>query len=109
MSAKRDVRRRTQTTAVIAARANLVGALALGGTILYLGVARHPFVPDLPTDDLGADVSAIAGAYAGHGTELAFLAGWVSFALLGRIVFVAALRSALRASSRDTVLADIAV
>lgn len=110
MSPKRGVRRRTQTTAVIAARANLVGALALGGTILYLSEwLVIPFVPDLPTDDLGADVSAIAGAYAGHGTELAFLAGWVSFALLGRIVFVAALRSALRASSRDTVLADIAV
>jgi hypothetical protein len=91
-------------------RTNLVGALALGGTILYLSEwLVIPFVPDLPTDDLGDDVSAIAGDYAGHGTDLAFLAGWVSFALLGRIVFVAALRSALRASSREPVLADIAV
>ena len=91
-------------------RTSLVGALALGGTILYLSEwAVIPFVPDLPTDDLGEDVSAIAGDYAGHGTELAFLTGWVSVALLGRIVFVAALRSALRRSSRDPVLADIAV
>lgn len=91
-------------------RTSLVGALALGGTILYLSEwVVIPFVPDLPTDDLGADVSAIAGDYAGHGTELALLTGWVSVALLGRIVFVAALRSALRVSSRDTVLADIAL
>jgi hypothetical protein len=91
------------------ARGNLVGALALGGTILYLSEwLVIPFVPDLPTDDLGDDVSAIAVDYAGHGTELALLTGCVSVALLGRIVFVAALRSALRASG-DIVLADIAV
>ena len=92
-------------------RAGLVGTrLALVGALLYLSEwLVIPFSVDLPTDDLGEDASAIASAYAGHGTELAFLAGWLSFALLGRIVFVTALRSAFRDSPRESTLADIAV
>jgi hypothetical protein len=69
--------------------------LALVGTVLYLSEwLVIPFVPDLPSDDLGENSAAIASAYAGHGTELAFIAGYLSFALLGRVVFVAALRTA---------------
>jgi len=84
--------------------------LALVGALLYLSEwLVIPFVPDLPTDDVGEDVSEIAGAYASHGTELAFLAGWVSVALLGRILFVAALRPSLRGSPVASVLADVAM
>jgi len=92
-------------------KARLVGGrLALVGALLYVSEwLVIPFSVDLPTDDLGDDASVIAAAYAGHGTELAFLAGWLSFALLGRIVFVAALRSAFRDSPRETTLVDIAV
>lgn len=95
----------------MAPRAQLVGTrLALAGALLYLSEwVVIPFVADLPTDDLGEDASAIAAAYAGHGTELAFIAGWLSFALLGRVVFVAALRSTLRDSPRALTLADIAL
>jgi hypothetical protein len=92
-------------------KARLVGSrLALVGALLYVSEwLVIPFSVDLPTDDLGDDASVIAAAYAGHGTELAFLAGWLSFALLGRIVFVAALRSAFRDSPRETTLVDTAV
>jgi hypothetical protein len=95
----------------VGSRAQLVGSrLALAGAILYLSEwLVIPFVVDLPTDDLGEDASAIAAAYAGHGTELAFLAGWLSFALLGRILFVCALRSSFRDSSRELTLLDFAV
>jgi hypothetical protein len=91
--------------------ARIVGTrLALVGAVLYLSEwLVIPFVVDLPTDDLGEDATAIAAAYAGHGTELAFLAGWLSFALLGRVLFVSALRSTFRDSPRELVLADLAV
>jgi hypothetical protein len=92
-------------------RARILGTrLALAGTLLYLSEwLVIPFVVDLPTDDLGDDASSIASEYVEHGTELAFLAGWLSFALLGRIVFVAALRGAFRDSPRSLILLDIAL
>ena len=59
-------------------RAQPVGTrLALVGALLYLSEwLVIPFAVDLPTDDLGSDMSRIASEYTGHGTELAFLAGW---------------------------------
>ena len=92
-------------------RSLLVGTrLALVGALLYLSEwLVIPFSVDLPTDELGEDASSVASAYAGHATELAFLAGFLSFALLGRIVFVAALRSAFRDSPRELILLDVAV
>lgn len=92
-------------------RAHVVGSrLALVGALLYLSEwLVIPFVVDLPTDDLGEDAESIASAYAGHATELAFLAGLLSFALLGRIVFVSALRASFRESPRELTLLDIAV
>jgi hypothetical protein len=92
-------------------RAQLTGTrLALFGTLLYLSEwAVIVFSPDLPTDDLGNDPAAIAAAYDGHGTGLAFLAGYLSFALLGRVVFVSALRGAFPDSRRERVLTEIAL
>ena len=92
-------------------RTQLVGTrLALVGALLYLSEwLVIPFAPDLPTDDLGEGSASIAAAYAGHGTDLAFLAGYLSFALIGRVVFVSALRSALPDSRRERVLTEIAL
>jgi hypothetical protein len=84
--------------------------LALAGALLYLSEwAVIAFSADLPTDDLGDDAAAIAAAYNGHATELAFLAGYLSLALLGRIVFVAALRSSFPDARRERVLLDVAL
>jgi hypothetical protein len=84
--------------------------LALLGTALYLSEwLVIPFVADLPTDDLGEGAASIAAAYEGHGTELAFIAGYLSFALLGRVVFVAALRSVLPDSALSRTLMDVAI
>lgn len=95
----------------MASRAELVGTrLALLGTALYLSEwLVIPFLADLPTDDLGDDAPSIAAAYEGHGTELGFAAGYFSFALLGRVVFVAALRGALTAWRPLRTLMDIAL
>jgi hypothetical protein len=84
--------------------------LALLGTVLYLSEwLVIPFVADLPTDDLGEGTASIAAAYEGHGTELAFIAGYLSFALLGRVLFVAALRSVLPDSALWRTLMDVAL
>lgn len=84
--------------------------LALLGTVLYLSEwLVIPFVADLPTDDLGDGATSIAAAYADHGTELAFIAGYLSFALLGRVVFVAALRSVVPDSALWRTLMDVAL
>jgi hypothetical protein len=92
-------------------RTELAGTrLALLGTVLYLSEwLVIPFVADLPTDDLGDDATSIAGAYADHGTELGFIAGYLSFALLGRILFIAALRDVLRDSGPWRALMDVAL
>jgi hypothetical protein len=92
-------------------RPELVGTrLALAGTLLYLTEwLVIPFMPDLPTDDLGEGAAAIAAEYAEHGTQLAFLAGYLSFALLGRVLFVSALRSVLPDTRRERVLTEVAL
>jgi hypothetical protein len=95
----------------VSSRVQLIGTrLALLGTVLYLSEwLVIPFVADLPTDDLGDDPSAIAGTYADHGTELGFTAGYLSFALLGRVLFIAAIRDVLRDAVAWRVLLDVAV
>src|SRR6266699_1169654 len=89
-------------------REQLVGnRLALAGTVLYfMERVVIPFAPSLPTDKLSKDHSAIVAAYGHHPARTAFLAGWLSFVLLGRIAFSAGLRSAFRASPREPAWAD---
>jgi hypothetical protein len=62
--------------------------------------------PSLPTDKLGKDPASIAAAYAEHPSRTALLAGWLSVVLLGRILFVAGLRDALRDAPQSRVLLD---
>jgi Domain of unknown function (DUF4386) len=95
----------------MAARVEHAGTrVALLGAVLYLSEwLVIPFVPDVPTDTLGdATAEGIAAAYDGHGTQLAFLAGYLAVALLGRVVFVAALRSVLT-GVRERLWAEIAL
>ena len=89
----------------------LVGnRLALAGTILYfLEWAAIAFLADIPTDRLGQDSTAIVEAYSGEARATALAAGWFSVVLLGRVLFVVALRKAFRDSGRESTLLDFAV
>jgi hypothetical protein len=81
--------------------------LALLGVVLYfMEWVVIPIAPSLPTDKLGQDPALIAAAYAHHPSRTALLAGWLSFVLLGRVLFVGGLRDAVRDSPRATVLLD---
>ena len=85
--------------------------MALVGTVLYflewVGIA---FLPgSLPTHRLGRNPAATIADYAHHPGTVAFVAGWFSVVLLGRIVFVAGLRRALTDSRHAHALADIAL
>lgn len=94
-----------------AERSPLVGTrLALIGTVLYLlEWAVIPFLPDVPTDRLGVDSRAIVEAYAGEAGLVTFAAGWFGIVLVGRVLYVVALRGALEASGRPSMLAGFAV
>src|SRR2546423_1064685 len=90
----------------------LVGnRLALAGAILYfLEWVAIPFLPATqPTDKLGHGTAAIVHAYSSHPGVTALAAGWFSFVLLGRFVFIAGLRSAFRDTSRELTLLDVAL
>jgi hypothetical protein len=92
-------------------RDQLVGnRLALVGAVLYfMEWVVIPFAPSLPTDQLGDKPGDIVAAYMHHPGTTAFLAGWLSFVLLGRIAFSAGLRNAFRTSARQLALADWAL
>ena len=94
-----------------AERGHLVGnRLALAGTVLYLlEWAAIVFLAELPTDRLGDDSATITSAYAGEARSQAFAAGWFSIVLLGRVLFVVALRKSFRDSGRESALLDFAV
>ena len=57
----------------------------------------------------GTKAAEILAQYVQHGPGIELLAGWLSLVLLGRILFVAGIRHALRRSGADTLLADFAV
>lgn len=92
-------------------RALLVGnRLVLVGAILYLLewvaiIAAHLDAP------LGADTSTshVASAYGAHPQLWGWAAGWFSVVLLGRILIMTGLRSALSDSDRSHPLMEIAV
>ena len=89
----------------------LVGnRLALAGAVLYFGEwIGIAIAPSLPTDKLGVDPASIVAAYTESPAKTAFLAGWLSFVLLGRIAFCVGLRDAFRLSPRSLRLADFAI
>ena len=92
--------------------ARLVGnRLALAGTLLYfLEWVAIAFIPE--TGDpalLGEDPARIVELYRGEAGAIGFAAAWFGLVLLGRILFVAALRRSLRDSGRDSLLVDVAL
>ena len=89
----------------------LVGnRLVLVGAVLYFGEwIGIALAPSLPTDKLGADPTSVVTAYSDSPAMTSFLAGWLSFVILGRIAFCAGLRNAFRASKRSLPLADWAL
>jgi hypothetical protein len=95
----------------VAAPGLLVGnRLALAGTVLYLlEWVAIVLLAELPTDRLGDDSGAIVAAYAGEARSQALAAGWFSIVLLGRVLFVIAVRKAFRDSGRESALLDLAV
>jgi hypothetical protein len=84
--------------------------LALAGAILYFleWVVIIPAGTTGPAS-LGTKSAAVVSLYAGHAGWQEFMAGWFSLVLLGRIVFIAALRGVLRQAPRELPLADIAL
>ena len=91
--------------------AALVGnRLALVGAVVYLlEWVVIVFIAELPTGEFGADPAAIADAYTGESGTTAFAAGWFPVVLLGRVLFVAAVRRAFHDSGRRPLLLDLAV
>jgi hypothetical protein len=90
----------------------LVGnRLALVGAVLYfLEWVAIAFIPEVGDGSLlGDDPDAVVDAYRGHAGAIAFAAGWLGAVLLGRILFVVALRKAFRDSGREALLVDFAV
>jgi hypothetical protein len=90
----------------------LVGnRLALAGAVLYfLEWVAIAFIPEVGDGSLlGDDPDAVVETYRGHAGAIAFAAGWFGAVLLGRILFVVALRKALRDSGRESLLVDFAV
>ena len=103
---------RLRGSSAASSRGRLVGnRLALAGTVLYfLEWVGIPFLPGtLPTDRLGHNPAATVADYAHHPGTIAFVAGWFSVVLLGRIVFVAGLRTALSDTGHEHALADVAL
>src|SRR2546421_9833353 len=103
---------RLRGSSAACSRGCLVGnRLALAGTVLYfLEWVGIPFLPGtLPTDRLGHNPAATVADYAHHPGTIAFVSGRFSVVLLGRIVFVAGLRTALCDTGREHALADVAL
>lgn len=94
----------TTTSRLVGNRLALVGAL-----IYFMEWIGIVIAPSLPTDKLGVGKASIVAAYAQHPAKTAFLAGWLSVVILGRIAFCVGLRDAFRPSPRSLRLADLAI
>ena len=97
---------------VTTGRKLLIGnRLALAGIIIYflewVGIAAFN-VGNVPASQ-GTKAAEILAQYAQHGTAVELMAGWLSLVELGRILFVAGIRDALRKSGAETLLADFAL
>src|SRR4051812_3045914 len=94
--------RMSTTLSVNSDRASLVGnRLVLAGSVLYL-LEWVAIVTASVSVPLGATASAadLAKSYAGNAEALGWAAGWFSVVLLGRILIMTGLRTALAASGR---------
>ena len=80
--------------------------MLLGAVLYFMEWVVIVIAPSLPTDKLGKDPASIVAAYGDHPSRTALLAGWLSFVLLGRVLFVAGLRDALSDVPRARVLVD---
>jgi len=104
--------RRMPNDVAVGARRPLVGnRLALVGAVLYFleWVAILGFGAGTAPTDPGTSAKDIVAEYSQHSTAIALAAGWYSLVLPGRILFVAAVRDALRRSEARTLLADFAL
>ena len=102
----------TPVPGVTTDRQRLVGnRLALAGVIIYfcewVGIVAFN-IGNVPASQ-GTKAAEILTQYAQHATAVELLAGWLSLVLLGRILFVAGIRDALRKSRAETLLADFAL
>jgi hypothetical protein len=89
----------------------LVGnRLALVGVGLYLleWVAIVAFAPPGPIGP-GTSAARIEASYAGHAGPAGFAAAWFGVVLVGRILFVAAVKASLRGSPREQPLLELAL
>jgi hypothetical protein len=95
----------------MASRGLIGNRLALAGTVLYflewVAIAFLPAVGDGLA--FREDAAAVAEEYRGDVRTICFGAGWFAFVLLGRILFMVALRKGFRDSGRDSALLDFAV
>jgi hypothetical protein len=89
----------------------LIGTrLALAGAVLYLLewvaiIATSPPGPYGP----GTATSELVSNYATHAGRAGAAAGWFAIVLLGRVLFVAAVRSSLRSEARLLPVLDLAL
>jgi Domain of unknown function (DUF4386) len=95
----------------MAARTPLVGnRLVLVGAIVYLlEWVAIAFLPEVPSDAFGANPDEIVDAYSGASGATALAAGWLAVVLLGRVLFIAAVRRAFHDSGRPALLLDLAL
>jgi len=91
-------------------RAPIGTRLALVGAVLYLleWVAIIGASPPGPLGP-GTTTKALMAAYSHHAGAAAVSAGWFAVCLSGRVLYMAAVRSSLRARTRELPLMDFAV
>jgi hypothetical protein len=85
---------------------------ALVGATIYLleWVAILGFgAGNAPSGDPSTGAQAIVSEYKQHALAISLAAGWFSLVLLGRILFIAGIRDALRRTGFGTTLADFAL
>ena len=95
-------------------KSQLVGnRIMLTGAVLYLlewvAIIWGAILGVQNTAIVGASEADIIASYQGNEDAVAFMAGWFSVVLLGRILLIVGLRASLTASGRPHPLMDFAV